>query len=287
MIDKLGNQVRNLGANDKVDPTLKVNIPGLTLGEAPPAGSSGDTSGQADGQGEGAPKQHSKLMLPPGKPMRGDRNLRLISLACVLLAFAAGSGAQAALRVLRVADFGGDGIDRGEAAALQSLVTSYVVELKAFRVIDKAGQELAVKEEETAVQMGVAKAISPIAADYILSAEADRAGTLIVFSIDVTKVATGEKKSVAETFASVNDLILASRRLTRKLFEQPVDNPAKQARRRRPRRIPSPASASWQGPGKATRTSTGFPFSPTEAPSPCSSRAAECRYWSRSRDRGW
>ena len=52
LIDKLGNQVRNLGANDKVDPTLKENIPGLTLGEAPTAGSSGDTSGQADGQAE-------------------------------------------------------------------------------------------------------------------------------------------------------------------------------------------------------------------------------------------
>jgi penicillin-binding protein 1A len=51
LIDKLGNQVRSLGADDKVDPTLKVNIPGLTLGEAPPAGSSGDAqSGQDAGQ---------------------------------------------------------------------------------------------------------------------------------------------------------------------------------------------------------------------------------------------
>ncbi len=191
--------------------------------------------------------------------MRGYRNLRLLSLVCVLLAFSAGSGAQAALRVLRVADFGGDGIDRGEAAALQSLVTSYVVELKAFRVIDKAGQELAVKEEETAVQMGVAKAISPIAADYILSAEANRAGTLIVFSIDVTKVATGEKKSVAETFASVNDLILASRRLTRKLFEKPADNPGEASSAAAPTANPKPSlglvAGTWKGDKNVDRIS--------------------------------
>jgi len=198
-------------------------------------------------------------MLSLGNPMRGDRNLRALSFACVLIAIAAGLAAQEAPRVLRVADFGGDGLDQGEAAALQSLVTSYVVELKMFRVIDKAGQELAVKEEETAVQMGVAKATSPIAADYVLSAEANRADGLIVFSIDVTKVATGEKKSVAETFRSLSDLILASRRLARKLFEQPAENPGEAGSTATPSANPKPSldlvAGTWKGDKNVDRIS--------------------------------
>ena len=127
--------------------------------------------------------------------------------------------AQNATQVLRIAAFGGDGILPGEALALQNLVTSYVVQLKLFRVIDDSGQELALKEAETSVQLGVAKALSPLSADYVLSAGANKIGSLLVFTVKVTKVASGEEKSVADTFASVNDLILAARRLTRSLFD--------------------------------------------------------------------
>ncbi len=157
--------------------------------------------------------------------MRAKPRLLVLSLACLLSAFG-GGWAQDAMRVLRVAGFGGDGIEQGEASALRNLVTSYVIELKMFRVIDDSGQELALKEEETAVQLGVAKDMTPLAADYILSADASRAGSLIVFTMDVTKVSSGEKKSVADTFGSVNDLILASRRLTKKLFEKDQDGSA-------------------------------------------------------------
>jgi len=127
--------------------------------------------------------------------------------------------------VLRVAEFGGDGLEKGEASALKDLVTSYVIELKMFRIIDDSGQELSLKEEETAVQLGVAKDLKPLAADYILSAEANRVGALLVFTMNVTKVTSGEKKNIAEPFSSVNDLILASRRLTRSLFGKPDEGP--------------------------------------------------------------
>jgi hypothetical protein len=165
--------------------------------------------------------------------MRGMPKLLLPCLAflasCVLCA---AQGAQPsppqapgqdAAKVLRVADFGGDGISRGESAALQNLITSYVIELKMFRVIDSGGQELALKEAETAVLLGAPKDIAPLSADYVLSATASKLGSVIVFTMDITKVTSGEKKSVADTFASLNDLILAARRLTRGLFEKPQE----------------------------------------------------------------
>ena len=145
-----------------------------------------------------------------------------IASAFVMLAVVLGHSvmAQDSLRILRVAGFGGDGILPGEAVALQNLVTSYVIELKMFRVIDEGGQELALKEAETAVQLGITKEVTPLAADYIMSAKAGKIGTIIVFTMDVTKVSSGEKKSVSDTFTSVNDLILAARRLTRGLFDK-------------------------------------------------------------------
>jgi len=184
--------------------------------------------------------------------MRGKRTLLFPALAFLFLFFPAPgwsqdsasvavSAPQDTTRVLRIAEFRGAGILGGDAAALQSLITSYVVELKMFRVIDAGGQELALREAETAVQLGSEKEIAPLAADYILSARTEAIGSLYVFTIDVTKASTGEKKSVSDTFASENDVILSVRRLTRSLFEkqdaaaagvkdrvapQPTQNPA-------------------------------------------------------------
>jgi hypothetical protein len=164
--------------------------------------------------------------------MRGKSKLLIPALACLALASplvawsqntalapaSSPSGEQA--RVLRIAECGGDGIQSGEAAALQSLIMSNVVELTMFRVIDAKGQELALQEAETAVQLGTTKQIAPLVADYILSARADRAGSFIIFTMDVTKASTGEKRSVSDTFSSENDIILSVRRLTRSLFEK-------------------------------------------------------------------
>jgi len=171
-------------------------------------------------------KAVSSIKRVPEESMRGKRTLLVLSIACLALTRPPTAGAQEPMRILRVSDFSGDGIEPGEAAALQNLVTSYVIDLKMFRVIDGVGQELALKEAETAVQLGLAKDIAPLSADYILSSKASRIGSLIVFTIDVTKVASGEKKSVADTFFSVNDLILASRRLTLALFEKRQDAPS-------------------------------------------------------------
>jgi len=155
--------------------------------------------------------------------------------AVFALAFASGPGvsglhSQSAAKILRIHPFTGDGLTASEAVAAQNLVTSYVVEYRNFRVIDADGQELALKEAETAIQLGIPRDISPLAADYILSANALSAGGLIVFTMDLTKVTTGEKRSVSKPASSVNDLILSLRGLTNSLFEaNQAGAPANQA----------------------------------------------------------
>jgi hypothetical protein len=182
--------------------------------------------------------------------MRGKRKLPFPALACLVLALpasawsqapASGSASPEAARVLRIAEFKGEGILSGEASALQSLITSYVVELKMFRVIDATGQELALREAETAFQLGATKEIAPLAADYILSSRTEMIGSLYVFTMDVTKAPTGEKKSVSDTFSSENDLLLSVRRMTRSLFEKP-DSPSSAAAGANDRSTPKPAS---------------------------------------------
>ena len=127
---------------------------------------------------------------------------------------------QSAPKVLRVNPFTGTGLSASEASAVQSLVTSYIAEYKSYRVIDAAGQEQALKEAEAAIQLGVTKDLAPLAADFILSANAQSAGGLIVFTMDLTRVSTGEKRNVAKAAASVNDLILSLRGLSDSLFDR-------------------------------------------------------------------
>jgi hypothetical protein len=138
----------------------------------------------------------------------------------LLLALSSRAAGQDAQKVLRILDFGGSALAASENSALQNLVTSHIVELKSFRVTDANGQELALREAETAVQLGQGMSVQPLVADYILSAQTEKIGALIVFHMDITKASTGEKRSVADSFSSVNDLILSSRRMTRQLFER-------------------------------------------------------------------
>lgn len=136
------------------------------------------------------------------------------------LAIAARAAGEEAKPVLRIRPFSGDELAASELAAIQNLVTSYIVELKAFRVVDSRGQELALQEAETAVSLGAPKDLAPLAADYLVTGSVAKAGGLLVFSLDATKVSTGEKRSVSEVLPSINDLILQSKRLTRALFER-------------------------------------------------------------------
>ncbi len=147
--------------------------------------------------------------------------MRFVPLLVLALALVLPAKGEPGQPVLRVMPFGGDALSASEATALQNLITSYVVEMRNFRVIDTEGQELALREAETAVQLGVPKDVAPLAADFILSGDASSVAGIIVFTLDLTDVSSGEKRSVSDTATSVNELILASRRLTQSLFPAP------------------------------------------------------------------
>jgi len=208
--------------------------------------------------------------------MRGNPKLLLSAFACLSLTLSHAAWAEDPMRVLRIAECEGNGIQSGEAAALQSLITSYAAELKMFRIIDASGQELALHEEETAVLLGTEKNVAPLVADYVLSSRLDRISSLFILTIDVTKTSTGEKKSVSDTFTSQNDAILAVRGLMRNLFDK-GDAAASAAEAARnlpmPQANPAPTYESRSGLARQWRTHVPEPLDESVA-RPRPSRAA-------------
>jgi len=120
--------------------------------------------------------------------------------------------------VVRVKEFAGSALGKGELSSIERLIVSYVVELKVFRVIDSVGQDLALAESETALQAGNTATVSPLSADFILTGTVGKIGDFFVLSLENVKVSSGEKVSVSDTAMSVNDLVLKARALTRSLF---------------------------------------------------------------------
>jgi len=168
-----------------------------------------------------------------------------------------GGAAEAPQRVLRIGDCVASGPAKGDADAVRSLITSSVVELRMFRVVDSRGQELALREAEAAVQLGEPKELAPLAADFILSSRLDPIGDRVLFTMEVVKASSGETRSVSESFAGENDILLSVRRLTRKLFERQAQGesggptvPEASAEAQQPRN-PSPSlslvAGTWKG----------------------------------------
>jgi len=144
------------------------------------------------------------------------RSTLVLAFACMVLSLGFG---QALQPVLRVSPFGGSGVGASEASTMERLVASYIVELKAFRVFDSQGQELALSETEAALNLGVTTAtVAPLAADYVISGTLGKIGEIYVFTLDATKVSSGEKLSVSDTALALSDIVLRSRDLTRSLF---------------------------------------------------------------------
>ncbi|MBN2873753.1 MAG: hypothetical protein JXM71_01560, partial [Spirochaetales bacterium] len=89
--------------------------------------------------------------------------------------------AQSRQPILRMAPFVGTGVGSSEASMLERLVSSYIVELKVFRVIDDKGQVLALSETEAALGLGAETSVSaPLAADYIVTGTLGKIGDLYV-----------------------------------------------------------------------------------------------------------
>lgn len=154
--------------------------------------------------------------------MRARRFMALaLAVALGLPAFS-----QAQPPILRIAAFTGSGLSDSEVSTLERLVASCVVELRLFRVIDDAGRDMALAETETALSLGSATSgTTVLTADYILTGNIGKVGDVFVFTLDVTKVATGERISFSDTAHSLSDIVLRSRDLTRSLFGK-KDGPA-------------------------------------------------------------
>ncbi len=145
---------------------------------------------------------------------RTFRNMALFMMILVSTVYA-----QSRQGIVRISSFSGSGIPASELATLERLVASHVAELRLFRVIDDAGREMALGETEMALSLGYqANTLMPLAADFILSGHLGRIGDLYVFTLENTKVSSGEKLSVSDTSSSINDAVLRARALTRSLF---------------------------------------------------------------------
>lgn len=144
------------------------------------------------------------------------RLLCIMTASLLLVSYGFGQTRQA---IVRIAPFTGTGIASSEASMLEKLVGSYVVELKTFRVIDAQGQDSALRETEMALGLGSSPASEPpLIADYIVSGTIGKIGDIFVFSLDNTRVSSGEKLSVSDTAQSISDIVLRSRNLTWTLF---------------------------------------------------------------------
>ncbi|OHD10558.1 MAG: hypothetical protein A2Z96_01955 [Spirochaetes bacterium GWB1_48_6] len=121
--------------------------------------------------------------------------------------------------VLRISPFTDNGAGSSEASMLERLINSYIVELKLFRVIDAKGQEIALMETEAALSLGAsATAALPLTADFIISGMLGKIDNLYIFTLENTKVSSGEKLSVSDTANTISDIVLRARSLTRSLF---------------------------------------------------------------------
>ncbi len=138
----------------------------------------------------------------------------------VLLAAAAALyGQSGKVPVVRVSSFSGNVLTPSELSTLERLVSSFIVELKTFRVMDNTGKELALTETENALALGASVSMgTTLVADYIVTGSIGKVGELYILTLDNTKVFTSEKISVSETSNTINDIVQKVKPLTRSLF---------------------------------------------------------------------
>lgn len=141
------------------------------------------------------------------------------NVALLMTIFTLAVSAQSRQGIVRISPFTGSGIPASELATLERLVASHVAELRLFKVIDDAGREMALGETELALSLGYQSTpLVPLAADFILSGHLGRIGDFFIFTLENTRVSSGEKISVSDTGFSINDVVLRTRTLTRNLF---------------------------------------------------------------------
>jgi hypothetical protein len=129
--------------------------------------------------------------------------------------------------VLKIGEIESEVVSQTELDTLERMIASYAVEMRAFRVIDARGTDLALSELEAAFRMGAdAQQPAILSPDYVLSGQIGKLADQLILYLDNTKVRTGEKRSVSGRYASMNDMALDARALTWKLFDR-VESSAK------------------------------------------------------------
>lgn len=149
------------------------------------------------------------------------RALLLFSL-CLLCNFQFLAAQANRLAIVKIAGFQGEGISGAELLTFERLIASYIVELGGFRIVTEESQALALSEYEQALALGGSgSSISLLNPDFVIGANVVRMNDIYVVTLENTKVSSGEKLSVSDTYSSINDIVLRSRSLTRMLFQRP------------------------------------------------------------------
>jgi hypothetical protein len=156
-----------------------------------------------------------------GMQMRKWRKTFVLLAAFILIGI--GLSAQNSSKVVKIDKILGSAMSENEFSILEDMIASYVIEMKTFKVIDSRGTERALQELENALSSNTDtgnRTVQPLSADYILSGKIGKIGEVYVFTLENTKVNTGEKMTVTENCASVNDIVLKARSLTLRLFDR-------------------------------------------------------------------
>lgn len=154
--------------------------------------------------------------------MKPNRQIRVAATLLLFSLFQPLSAQDARVRVVELDRISGDGVQDKELEALERVIASYVVEMDGYKVVDANGAEIAAVDPSTPhpAPPQVESPDKGAVAEFSLSARINRSGKLFVFTIERRDATTGEKKSVSQRFASVNDIVLKARSLTRRLFGQ-------------------------------------------------------------------
>lgn len=140
----------------------------------------------------------------------------------LLLACSTALAAQDTRPVVAVLPFEAIGTDSEETRTIEKLVQSYISQLPEFRIVSQEDRDkvLSEKEFQTAFSDGIPSAslAGLLSAQYLLSGSVGVIGEERVLTLQVTKIKTGEKRSVSIVRKSMSELALGTRALVLEAF---------------------------------------------------------------------
>jgi TolB-like protein len=151
---------------------------------------------------------------------------------------------------ISVLDFGASDVSKAEVDVFVDFITSHIVEIGDYRVIDRNQRETILGEIEFSYSDGIDDSTQLeigklLAANLVIFGSLGKVGGQFILNIKVLEVRTGETlKSVSEVYRSMDDLVNDSKRLTYILLdERPESGRRRSAGKDADRRSPSDANA--------------------------------------------